>query len=70
MPRLGLRPREAAKVLGISPRLLWAKTKAGEVPHLKLGRAVVYPVEALRTWLREQAGGGNGGRPDAGGGEG
>jgi excisionase family DNA binding protein len=49
--KLSLRPREAAEALGISPRLLWTLTKSGEVPHTRIGRAVVYPVDRLREWL-------------------
>ena len=52
---LALRPKEAAKALGISERLLWSKTNAGDIPHLRLGRAVIYPTEQLRQWLAEQA---------------
>lgn len=52
---LALRPREAARVLGISERLLWSLTNRGEIPHLKLGRATLYPVDQLQEWLRERA---------------
>ncbi len=52
---LSLRPREAAKALGISERSLWSLTDAGEVPHLKLGRATLYPVHELKAWLTERA---------------
>lgn len=52
---LGLRPREAAKALGIGERLLWSKTNAGEIPHLRIGRAIIYPVGLLRDWMVEQA---------------
>lgn len=55
---LALRPREAAKALGIGERLLWSLTNRGEVPHVRLGRAVVYPVDRLRDWLAQQATGG------------
>lgn len=48
---LGLRPREAARALGIGERLLWERTKAGEIPHVRIGRAVVYPVTLLEQWL-------------------
>ena len=51
---LGLRPREAAKALGIGERLLWSMTNAGEIPHLRIGRAIVYPVDMLRDWMAEQ----------------
>jgi excisionase family DNA binding protein len=57
-PRLSLRPKEAAKSLGIGERLLWSKTNSGEIPHLRIGTAVVYPVAALEQWLAEQAKGG------------
>ena len=52
---LALRPKDAAKALGIGERLLWSKTNAGEIPHFKLGNATLYPVEALREWLRQEA---------------
>lgn len=54
-PRLALRPREAAKALGIGERLLWSKTNSGEIPCIRIGRAIVYPVELLCEWLRAQA---------------
>lgn len=54
-PALALRPKDAAKVLGISPRLLWSLTNRGEIPHVRLGRAVLYPVDELRRWLSEQS---------------
>lgn len=63
--RLALRPREAAKALGIGERLLWQKTNAGEVPHLRIGRAVVYPVAELERWLAEQAKGTRGGNRES-----
>jgi excisionase family DNA binding protein len=52
---LALRPRQAAAALGISERTLWAWTKRGEIPHVRLGRMVLYPVAELRTWLSERA---------------
>lgn len=52
---LSLRPKPAAEALGISPRKLWTLTNQGIIPCVRLGRAVVYPVESLRAWLAEQA---------------
>jgi hypothetical protein len=52
---LSLRPREAAIAIGISPRHLATLTKANVIPHVRLGRAVVYPVAVLEQWLAEQA---------------
>ncbi|MBC7833877.1 MAG: hypothetical protein H7Y88_02105 [Phycisphaerales bacterium] len=42
----------------MSPRLLWTKTQDGTIPHVRLGRTVLYPVEQLHEWLRDQAAGG------------
>jgi excisionase family DNA binding protein len=55
-PCLSMRPREAAKALGISERLLWEWTDRGVVPHVRLGKAILYPVDSLREWLQKQAG--------------
>ncbi len=56
---LAYRPREAAKVLGISERLLWQLTHDGHVPCVRIGtgkrRAVLYPVTELQAWLTRQA---------------
>ncbi len=58
-PRLALRPREAAKALGISPRLLWQLTHDGHVPCVRVGtgkrRTVLYPMSDLLAWLSCEA---------------
>ena len=54
-PCLAMRPREAAKALGISERTLWEWTDRGVVPHIRLGKAILYPVDALREWLQKGA---------------
>lgn len=48
---LALRTREAAEALGISERTLQTLVSAGEIPHVKLGRATLFPVHELRDWL-------------------
>jgi len=54
---LALRPRDAAKALGIGQRKLWDLTAPrGSIRCARLGTAVVYPVEELKRWLAEQAG--------------
>jgi excisionase family DNA binding protein len=52
---LALRPREAAKALGVSERSLWEWTHRGDIPHVRVGRTILYPVDALRDWLRQHA---------------
>lgn len=53
-----LSPKEAAELLSISPRKLWSLTASGNLPHLKIGRSVRYPVEDLRLWIAGQRKGG------------
>jgi excisionase family DNA binding protein len=52
---LGLRTREAAHLLGVSERTLWGLTKAGAIPHTRVGRSVIYPRRLLEQWLNERA---------------
>jgi excisionase family DNA binding protein len=56
---LALRPREAAKALGISARHLWQLTKDGYIPCVRVGsgtrKTVLYPVAELQAWLASQA---------------
>jgi excisionase family DNA binding protein len=53
--RLTVSRAEAARMLGISERLLWTWTKSGLIPHVRIGTRVLYPVEQLRAWLKLQA---------------
>jgi len=57
IPALALRPKEAAQALGVSARTLWAWTAAREIPHLRRGAVLLYPVADLQRWLSEQAAG-------------
>ena len=51
--RIALRPKEAAEALGISERTLRALLP--ELPVVRRGGIVLIPVQALQTWLLEQA---------------
>ena len=62
---LALRPRDAAKALGVSERLLWEWTHRGDLPHVKVGRTILYPVDALREWLNRQTADAKGADHDA-----
>lgn len=61
-PAICLRRKEAANALGIGIRKLWELTNRGEIPHIRIGRSVRYPVEALQIWAAAQAKGGRHGR--------
>jgi excisionase family DNA binding protein len=41
----------AAAMLSISERLLHAKVKAGEVPHVRIGNRVLFSPAALDAWI-------------------
>jgi predicted DNA-binding transcriptional regulator AlpA len=71
LPRLPLamRPAMAARAIGISERTLWTLTKRGEVPHARIGRAVIYPTAAILKWLEEITANPPVQRPTAAGGE-
>lgn len=56
---LSLRPRDAAKALGISERTLWGLTAPrGPIPCLRIGpgkrQTVLYSVAELQAWLSQQ----------------
>jgi hypothetical protein len=50
VPRLALRPREAAAILGISERAF--RRIQHEIPSVRRGRLVLYRPEAITGWLR------------------
>ena len=49
--------REAARILGISERLLWTLTNSKEIPHVRIGARVLYPIDDLRVWLSQKVSG-------------
>jgi excisionase family DNA binding protein len=54
---LSVRTRDAADVLGISVRKLFALTAPrGPIRAAKVGTAVLYPVAELKRWLAETSG--------------
>lgn len=51
---LALRAREAAKAIGISPRLLATLTAQRRVPFARINTVVVYPIPELQRWLSDE----------------
>lgn len=47
--------REAALVLGLSPRTLETMAAAGSVPSFRVGRRRLFPRLALEAWAEAQA---------------
>ena len=54
---LALRPKDAAKALGIGERKLWELTadRTSGIPHVRFGKAILYPVRELQDWLAQRA---------------
>ncbi len=50
-----LTPREAAKALNICERTLYAVTKAGGLPAVRIGRCVRYDPDALKAWIKKSS---------------
>ncbi len=48
---LAMRPKTAARAVGVSERKLWEITKRGVIPHARIGGCVVYPTAAILAWL-------------------
>lgn len=47
--------REAAKLLSICERTLFGLTKDGELPAVRIGRAVRYRLEDLKEWAKNSS---------------
>ena len=45
-----LSAREAARFLGLSPRLLKVARERAGLPHRRVGRGFTYPLDGLRRW--------------------
>ena len=56
--RLLFSAKETRIALNISARKLWGMTASGEIPHIRLGRCVRYPVDDLQRWIDDQKQGG------------
>lgn len=54
LPAILVDAKDAARMLSIGTRLLWTKTKAGEIPVVKINRRVLYDPNDLRTWAENQ----------------
>jgi len=48
-----LTPRETAAAMGICERTLYGLTKAGELPVVRIGRAVRYSMDDIRAWIKK-----------------
>jgi len=55
MEPLTLTVIDAARALGISRTKTYAMARSGELPTLRIGRAVRVPIAELRAWVASQS---------------
>ena len=53
--RLLLSVRDAAKALSVCEKTLWTLTQKGQIPVIRIGRAIRYPVDGLRVWIQKES---------------
>jgi excisionase family DNA binding protein len=55
LPPLLVDIHQASEMLGVSTRTVWALTSAGELPAVRIGRAVRYRVADLEEFCARRA---------------
>jgi hypothetical protein len=56
VPRLALKPSEAAKAMSLSEKTLWSMSAPrGPIPCVHIGSRVLYPTHLLRKYLSREA---------------
>lgn len=45
-----------AELVGLSTTWVYRRVERGEIPHLKLGRAVRFDLDELQAWLKNRSG--------------
>ena len=53
-PRLLLKCEEAAKRLSMGRAKVYLMAASGELPAIRIGRAIRIPADALREWVRQK----------------
>lgn len=43
--------KDAKALLAIGARKLWELTNSGDIPHVRIGRAIRYDVDDLEQWI-------------------
>jgi excisionase family DNA binding protein len=54
--RLTLSVAEAASLLGVGRNHLYSLINEGQIPHVRFGRLIKIPREALEDWLKNESG--------------
>lgn len=56
--RILVSAKDAARILGVGPTKIWTMTNRMELPHVRLGKRVLYPRDELKQWVAERIQGG------------
>jgi excisionase family DNA binding protein len=51
--------KQAAQALCLSERTVWTMVQAGALPHLRVGRRLLFSRTALESWIARQESSGN-----------
>lgn len=49
--RLAYTAEELAALLGISRKALYNRVASRQIPHLKIGRRLIFPAQQVNEWL-------------------
>jgi excisionase family DNA binding protein len=53
-PPLLMSLKEAAQALSLSERTIWTLVHTGELPHVRVGRRLLFSRAALQSWIERQ----------------
>ncbi len=53
--RLTVTVKQLAEMMGLNESAIYQLTSQKRIPHVKIGRRVLFPVEVVRKWLEEHA---------------
>lgn len=51
--KMCLNAADVSEQTGLSISLIRKLTRSGEIPHIRVGRRILYPVTALEDWLSQ-----------------
>ena len=58
--KLLLNVQEASELLGVGTALVYEMVRRDEIPHIRLGRLVKIPRQALEAWIAQASGSASG----------
>lgn len=57
MQRRTIKVAEAAEYIGVSKDTIYKLVRKQEIPHIRLGKRILFRVESLEAWLQEREAG-------------